>query len=322
VRFAAKIKDKTPLPCLCAMLYTAYGLVFDSELSLPELLQPPATQDVPVDVRIRQGAVREDGLPAGEGTQVGPMLWLGPTAMWLHVPGVARFEVRDGRAIRFEPLPGSDEDSVRVFLLGSALGALLFQRGFLVLHGNAIQVGDQVMVCVGPSGAGKSTLAAGFAQRGYPVLADDVVAVDAQCRAVPGFPRIKLWQDTADQLAVPTDGLSRIRPMLQKFNLPLTQGFATLPVPIRWIYILKGDNHDDIRLRPIRGLERLAPLHRNTYRVRFLDAMALRPDHLQLCARLANQITLTEVTRPKAGFALEALMDRLLDDMAAHPALA
>lgn len=300
------------------MHYAAYGLIFDSDLALPELVPVASSSHRTPDVRIEQGAVASEGLPANEGTQVGPFLWLGPTSMWLQVPGVARFEVRQGTRIRFDPLPGSDEESLRVFLLGSALGALLFQRGLLVLHGNAVQVGSQVMVCVGPSGAGKSTLAAGFAQRGYSVLADDVVAVDAQCRAVPGFPRIKLWQDTADQLAVSTEGLNRIRPTLQKFNLPLSQRFATEPLPIRWVYILKSDNQDDIRLKPIRGLERLAPLHHNTYRVRFLDGMALRADHLQLCARLANQITLSEVTRPKAGFALDALMDRLLDDMAEH----
>jgi hypothetical protein len=97
------------------------------------------------------------------------------------------------------------------------------------------------MVYVGYSGAGKSTLAAGFMQRGYAVLADDVVPVDSLCRALPGFPRIKIWQDVADKLAINTADLRRIRPNTEKFNYPLGQLFTDQPLPIRWVYLLGND---------------------------------------------------------------------------------
>ena len=132
-----------------------------------------------------------------------------------------RFLVRQGREIIYEPLDGSDEDSIRVFMLGSCIGALLFQRGFLVLHGNAFEVDGQGVMCVGQSGAGKSTLAAEMMRRGHRVIADDVCPVDSAGNAIPGMPRIKLWQDSADKLGVNTSELKRIRPLLEKFNCPL-----------------------------------------------------------------------------------------------------
>ncbi len=298
------------------MRHTAYNLSIESELALPELLvaSEPASA---ADVQIKFAAVPPDGLPNAQ--QLGPFLWVNRDSLWLHVPQVARFLVQGGHTILMDPEPGVDEDSLRVFLLGSALGALLFQRGHLVLHGNAIRIGDQCMVCVGHSGAGKSTLTAGFMQRGHQILADDVVPVDAQCRALPGFPRIKLWKDVADKMGIDTSALRRIRPNTEKFNLPLDQPLDQSPLPIRWVYILGSDHIDTLRLEPISGMQRFLPLHNNTYRVRFLQGMALKPEHLKLCGQLASQVRLARVTRPDSGFELNGLIDHLLADMAANP---
>jgi len=300
------------------MRYTCYGLNIESELELPELLEAAflLTADLP-DVTIRLGPVAAGGLRQGK--QLGPYLWVTDQSLWLQVPEVARFLISDGTSITIDPEPGIDEDSLRVFLLGSALGALLFQRGYLVLHGNAIRIGDQCLVCVGHSGAGKSTLAAGFLQRGHDILADDVIPVDEHGCALPGFPRIKLWQDTADRLGIETAGLRRIRPEMEKFNYPLQDRFTDQPLPIRWVYILGSHHQPDIRFEQIRGLERFTPLRNNTYRVRFMEGLPLRTYHLQRCGQLASRIHLTRVTRPDHGFELDSLIDRILADIEDHP---
>lgn len=296
--------------------YTGYGLEIVSELELPELRVAETGPARAPEVEIRLGAVARDGLPGGE--QISPFVWVAQDLFWLEVHGVARFLVADGCRITVDPAPGIDAASVRVFLLGSILGALLFQRGVLALHGNAIEVDGKCMVCVGPSGAGKSTLAAAFAQRGYHVLADDVVAIDAACAAVPGYPRIKLWQDTADRLGIDTGDLMRIRPTLDKFNLPTGMGAGDAPVPVRWVYVLNPGNGEAIELVPIAGLKRFAPLRANTYRRRFMEGMALRPEHLQRCGELAGRIHMARVDRPERGFEIDALVERLLADMAEH----
>lgn len=300
------------------MRYAAYGLVFQSELFLPELLEHNGDKpEQKPDVTIVLGDIPADGLTEGE--QIGPFLWVHKNQLWLEVPDVARFWVRDGQEIIVQPFDGIDDDSVRVFLLGSALGALLFQRGFLVLHGNAIKIGNSCMICVGQSGAGKSTLAAGFIQRGYSMLSDDVVPVDEQCRAWPGFPRLKLWQDTADKLGIDTKNLTRIRPELEKYHYPVHEQFANEPLTVRWIYILNSHREPNMLFEPIRGMQRFQPLRNNTYRMRFLDGMALKAEHLQLCGKLAGSIHLTRVTRPEKGFELDKLMDTLLEHTSQNP---
>ena len=297
------------------MRYHCYNLDIDSDLELPEMLSLETAPCAP-DVRIRLRKIGTNGLV--DGIQTGPYLWISPQALWFYVPHVARFLIRNGNLILVDPEPNVDEESIRVFLLGSALAALLFQRGYLVLHGNAIRIGDQCMICAGPSGAGKSTLAAAFLERGYRMLADDVVPVDNHCRAVPGFPRVKLWKDVADNMGIDTTGLRRIRPQLEKFSLPLTTGFNSEPLPIRWIYILNSHEEPTFQSELIRGRQRFQRLYHNTYRVRFLESMNLRPDHLKRCGQLASRIHLTCITRPEHGFKLDTMVDHILAGVAAH----
>jgi len=299
--------------------YTVFGLTLQSDIVLPELFS--AGPGAMPDVTVRYGAVDPDTL--GEAARVGPQLWVSPERFILEIPRVARFEVAQGTEIRVDPAPGVDAESVRLFLLGSAFGALLFQRGHLVLHGNAIKIDGRCMICVGASGAGKSTLAAAFARRGYPVLADDVVPVDANAAALPGLPRIKLWQDAAEWLGIETAGLRRIRPDMAKFNMPLAEDdrAVSAPAPIRWIYILGQDvTLEDVRIVPIHGMARFGPLRNNTYRVRYLQGMKLGPVHLERCGALAGQVHLARVTRPdvagpEQAARVDALVDRLLADM-------
>jgi len=298
------------------MLRAAYGLRFDSALPLPELL-PTDGLAADADVQVRFGNVDEAGLAGG--TQVGPFAWASPDALWLQVPRIARYLVRRGCEIVIDPAPGIDDDSLRLFLLGSCVGALLFQRGLLVLHGNAVQIGEHCLVCVGPSGAGKSTLAAAFLRRGYPVIADDVTPVDQHGRVLAGIPRIKLWQDSASALSIDTEPLRRIRPVLEKFDVPVPAPPGDTAVPLRWVYLLQPENRDDVAIEAVPGLQRFMPLRDNTYRQNFLAGMGLGSEHLALIGRLASQVRLSRLRRPTAGFTVEAMVDAILDDVAAHP---
>ncbi|MGB0720803.1 MAG: hypothetical protein ACPGU7_00275 [Gammaproteobacteria bacterium] len=297
------------------MRYHSFHLTIESELPLPELTGSDAVGTP--DVRIVRGRVPAEGLADGE--QKGPFLWVGNGTLWLRVPDVARFLIRDGKEILVDTEKDADDDSVRVFLLGSAMGALLTQRDWLVLHGNAVRVGDHALVCVGDSGTGKSTLATGFMRRGHPVLSDDLVPIDPDGRALPGPPRIKLWQDMATQLDIDTRDLRRIRPGLEKFHLPLDDDRRRVPIPVRWIYVLDTHPGDNITLNPIEGLERFPILHDNSFRLRFIKGMGRESEHLAQCAQLAARVRLARVTRPSDGFSLEGVLDLILQDAATHP---
>src|SRR5690606_97236 len=98
-------------------------------------------------------------------------------SLLLQVDGVARYLVSGGRRITIDRDPAVEDDDVRLFLLGSVFGAMLHQRGDLVLHGSAIEWEGAAVVFMGFSGVGKSTTASAFRQRGHAVLTDDLCVV-------------------------------------------------------------------------------------------------------------------------------------------------
>lgn len=296
------------------ILHKAYGLSIDSDLSLPELssLATAAVDDV--DVEIRQ-VVLDAPERYGALQQVGPFLWASRACLWLQVPGVVTFLVREGRQILFDPAAGVDEDSIRVFLLGSAIGALLMQRGLLVLHGNAVRMGDRCFICLGHSGAGKSTLATAFSLRGYEILADDVVPVTADGRVLPGIARAKLWADSIKHLGIEAAGLQRISPMLEKFSLPLARSAALEPIALGALYILGKHNRASPALETLQGVQRFEKLCEHNYRPHFIKAMGLQAQRFSLCAAVAGKVKVKQLMRSSAAFDVDSLVDSILADM-------
>ncbi|AVO54517.1 hypothetical protein [Ectopseudomonas mendocina] len=296
------------------ILHKAYGLSIGTDLSLPELssMSPDAVDCV--DVEIRQMTL---DAPERYGAlqQMAPFLWASRTCLWLQVPGVVTFLVREGRQILFDPVAGVDEDSIRVFLLGSAIGALLMQRGLLVLHGNAVRIGDRCLICLGHSGAGKSTLATAFSLRGYEILADDVVPVTADGWVLPGIARAKLWADSIAHLGIEAAGLQRIRPMLEKFSLPLERSPALEPIALGALYILDKHNLASPTIQTLQGVQRFEKLCEHNYRPRFIDAMGLQAQRFSLCAAVAGKVKVKQLMRSSSAFDVDSLVDRILADM-------
>src|ERR1051326_5802046 len=127
----------------------------------------------------------------------------------------------DGREIAFEPEAGKSDEDLRIFLLSSALGALLHQRAGLILHAAAVAVEGEAILFCGPSGAGKSTLVAALARAGYPLISDDVCVIESDESSRPSVAsdgrRLKLWADAIEGLAFGAGRDAPVRPGIEKY---------------------------------------------------------------------------------------------------------
>jgi hypothetical protein len=236
-----------------------------------------------------------------------------PGEFLLHVDGVARYYVQDGRTITIMPEADVGVDDILLFLMGSAMGALLHQRKVLVLHAGAIDVDGESVIVAGPSGIGKSTLAAGFHQRGYPFLADDVCAIttaNGRPAVIPGFPRLKLWADVLKKLRTDKNELKSVRwgKDLEKYFLPI-DSIHDAPVPLKSVFVLETTNIDKMEITMLKGAEKIDPLIGNTYRMRFLQGLGGKKEHFQQCAAVAASADVYRTVRPNKGFLLNELMD-------------
>lgn len=290
--------------------YRAFGLNISSELTLPELLPLNACNEQ-IDLHIQWGAVDAKGLDCAVVTHA--FFQAKKDYLWLNVKDVARFLIVEGQHITIEPYAHADIASIRLFLLGSCMGALLMQRDLFLLHGNAVRVGETCVSFVGNSGAGKSTLSAAFFKRGYSILADDVCAIDQEMSVLPGFPQVKLWADAMHQLALQSHALRRVRPDVDKFAFPLMNQFSCAALPIRIVYCL-NTNATDFALEPLFGVNKVKILHQHTYRRYYLKGLMKAPEYYQRSAQIANQISVVQLSRPKEGFQLESLVDFIEND--------
>jgi hypothetical protein len=296
--------------------HRCYGLTVDSEIPLPDLGPAVRRSARPADVVVRLGRL---GPPPAEAAALPLGLWRTEDLIGFGVPGTGSYLVRAGHEIVVDVEPGADASAVRLYLLGTAMGALMMQRGHLVLHGNAFRVGNAAAVVVGRSGAGKSTLAAELQRRGLDVLADDVVPVDPDGRALPGYPRIKLWGDAVARLGVDADRLERVASSVDKFQLPI-QRAGSEPLPLRWVYVLERHTGADLQVSNVSGMETFSLLHEHTYRNELVHGDAVAREHLALCARLAGRVRVARVTRPVETMTAEATADAILSDMTSHAA--
>ena len=302
--------------------YIAYDLIVSSDLECPEL---PLVADAAahqlqsdVDVHIRLGPVPEK---LNNPTSNGVVYQAGTDQFLLSISNIARYLVQNGNEIIIEPASNATLNDVRVFMLGSAFGALLHQRQMLVIHAGAVYTDTGAVLFSGPSDIGKSTLLGELLRRGYPMLVDDVCAVvldaDSQPRVLPGYPRTRLWADSARKLCVCTENLVKTRPQLEKYERQLPDQFWSEPAPLRHIYTLSSDNNQNLSVTPLPAIDTFSAVLHNTYRRVFLDGLEMRQSHFQLVSAVAASVVVSRVVRPSSSFQLTELADLIEEDLAA-----
>ena len=254
--------------------------------------------------------VREvDGLPEHleNGTEAGPYTEAAQNALLFEVPDIARYLVRDGKTVDVAVTAGADRAAARLFLLGSARGALILQRGELPLNAATVVAPNwkAVALCC-PSAIGKSTLAAALCRRGWQFVADDITRVSwngAMAIAWPSNDRIKLWRDACGMVGENADGLERVREGMEKYFLPVRA--ATTPTALRIAVRLRvAPSLDALEVAPT---ERAKLLSESTFRPRWLDPLGRRAEHARLAAQIA---------RSCRGVVLNGARDRGIEELA------
>ena len=297
--------------------YTTYGLIVDSELSLPGLLLGPAGE---ADVTIRFGPVPaspEEFSEMGVGWQASGSVRL------MTVVGVARFLIRENREIVIDPeLTGRANDvanDVWVWLLGSILAALLYGRHILVLHGSVICSHRGAVLLLGRNGVGKSTLLAGMLKRDYTMLADDKAAITVSAEGIaevlPGYPLIRLTRDSVDALGYSCEE-STYRAPIKKFILPVTR-FSEVAAPLRAAYVLNTHNRGHIELERLTDLAGFEALREHLYRRRFVIGKGQQLAMFRALVASGRQAQITRVVRPEYPRLIGELADRIDEDLRA-----
>lgn len=295
------------------MYYRAFGFTVVSTIHLPELVQLHEIQGSP-DITIETTDLSQ--------------LWISMEAelgkytvregnVIFQIPHLGIFYIEHGNKILISPAIGSDKDEIRLYILGSCMGALLLQRKILPLHGSAVVIEGNAYAIVGDSGAGKSTLASAIMKQGYPLLSDDVIAIsfssDQQTAYVtPSYPQQKLWQESMDHFGMESAGYRPLFKRETKFSIPVASNYESKPVPIAGIFELVKTEGEHVAIGRMPSLECLSMLYHHTFRNFLVHRMNLSSWHFDMTAKLVNKLSLYRLERPVSKFTAPDLVSTII----------
>lgn len=286
------------------MLFRAYSYIIESDFDL----QLPEVQGVP-DFHISSTPLSVPKLAYTNVYRKGVQAQVGYDHLLpvLHWENIATFQVLSPNHLGYKRL-GEDDDVFRLFVLSEALGLMLLQKGLFLLHGSAVKVKDQALVFLGRPGAGKSTTLAAFAQQNHPILSDDLTAIGfnatGQPCVLPGFPQVKIWENSVDNLGFDKKSL---QPAFEGHNKFLYQQplslFPTEPVVLKKVIILQRPY--SAKIGTVKFTE--SPLEFTQHFP--LPSHLLRGDWLkkyfQNSLSIASKVAIEKVARPKTFKALQ-----------------
>ena len=286
-------------------IYEAFGYRIASDILMPELTPAVMIDDEP-DVCITRMAY-EELLPMVPTIGNRGHTYVSKDRFGFLVPDLAIYVVERGKSISYAPLDHASEDQIRIFLLGTCMGALLIQRKVLPLHGSAVVIDGHAYAIIGDSGAGKSTLAASFAEAGYKLLTDDVIAIHwddsaGQPMVVPAYPQQKLWKESIEQIGIQTEGVRPLYHEADKYAVQIQEKFTRESYPLAGIFELTWGNGDEIDIKPIQLLHRLPLLWKHTYRNFLVPGMQLQQWHFMMSSRVSSRSFVYSIRRPTNTF--------------------
>lgn len=295
------------------LAYKAFGLNVISEILLPELPKAEVeSSDISIEYRDLTGIWNN---------LIDPKRYfnVNENSVLFRVPNTATFYVENGDKILISPMAGFQEDQVRLYVLGTCMGALLLQRKTLPLHGSAIAINGKAYAIVGDSGSGKSTLASAFLDNGYQLISDDVIPVHLTSDGVPivtpSYPQQKLWQESLDAFGRQSSLYRPIYERETKFSIPVNSQFSPLSLPLAGVFELNKTDNNEITINPILNLERLHTLFNHTYRNFLMVKLGLMEWHFHLSAKIADNIQFYKVERPISRFTANDLTTIILNTL-------
>ncbi|WP_077214416.1 HPr kinase/phosphorylase [Bacillus dakarensis] len=293
-------------------VYKAFGFNVMSEIPLPEL--PWVYTKKEIDILIEFADLTEIWAEVNEPNRY---FYIDEGSVLFQIPNIATFIVQDGYKILVSPLRDATEDYLRLYILGTCMGAILLQRKILPLHGSAIEVNGKAYLIVGDSGAGKSTLASALINRGKRLITDDVIPVTLTAEGIPmvtpSYPQQKLWQESLNQFGISSEKFRPIVDRETKFAVPVSDKFATDCLPLAGVFELIKSNSVDINLTPILHLERLHTLYYHTYRNFMIGPLGLMEWHFKMTAAIIHEIKIYQLQRPEDRFTADELTSLVLN---------
>lgn len=317
-----------------AALYRVFGLTLSTRFLFSNRLLPGSgSPDLAFDITHRAPfatswdratPVYTSSFRMQDGRSVAHLYQL-QTCEVLRITDVADYYIHPDRITCHLPSAAS-QHLVEIHLLGAVLSLCLERKGLPALHASAVEVGGRAVGFLAANKGGKSALAATLMQAGFPLLADDVLAVEAgdgTFRARPAYPTMRLWPDEAAHFLGHDFSLEVVHPNTSKCRVPVgVDGFGAFcetPLPIACLYLPERRDAKapmtNVDIIPVSPRDALVELVRASFVACMVDALKLQRTRMSLLARLVQEVPVRRVVYPSGFENVSAVRDAILRDV-------
>jgi len=272
--------------------YKAFGLNIHSTIQLPELR---ISESEKADIIIALGKVdlfNKTVLNEGLSYKVTE------NALYRFWDDIGKFRITKDSII-IDPTPEVDIIILRSFILGTVFATSLRLRGLFVLHASSVNINGSAVAFSGFKEYGKSTTAMAFYNEGYPVVADDYIAIEFDINGIPfvspGFPSLRLSSKSRKFMGLIFDKYNFEKNIMDKTYASVPKFFSSYKTPLKKIYILQRTKESKItKLKP---QESFIELVKNTFGIDMFSKLEL-PDNFFQCERLVKNVEVSILEIP------------------------
>jgi hypothetical protein len=290
--------------------YEAFGLTISSEIECKELLLGKGNSDVVITLepspnryKVELKHKRHVIEPNGD--------------FYFHVPNVASFFVSKGNSVLVSPAPNASKEELKMYLLGTIMAIILFQRKLIPFHCGCIKTPKGAVLIAADSGVGKSSLIASFYKKGYKILSDDLCAINISDNNTPliigSYPRLKLNSDVAGFLFPEKTKHLNLDELFHKYIFNIKDQFWGEQIKIYKIYELHLNDEFTIRSNSLNNKETIEMLYRNIFRYRFSNSFGSTAELFRNISSLAN-IQSVGIYRPNGNLKIDELAEFIEKD--------
>ncbi len=261
-------------------------------------------------------SLNASGDPAVQLFEIDDSTWL------MRFPQIADFSLRQGE-IECRLIDSRLAFMVDVLLLGHVMACYLEQQGVLALHAGALVIGDKAVLLAGHKGAGKSSMVSSMAASGFPLMADDIAAVEGSDGAVlcrSAFPQVKLTPEQLERFAKGHHGAYPLfHPGFTKLSVPVADlgTFDLGPRRVGAIYLLErgsGVRPTFETLPPARAVVELA---QHAFLEHIIESTPIRRARFEHLVRVARAVPVRRLRYPNGFHHLADVHAAIVHDLGA-----
>lgn len=274
--------------------YKVYGLIFRSNIEMPQLLDAPTPCNADADIFL--GNVPEyvihrgDEVPAEDN---GDSIWFHNTKAYFYATA---------SQIIVQPKENQVISDIIPFIQGYCFALLFRKRGLHAIHCSALRCEKGAVLIAGYSGSGKSTVSDRLFQEGYRLMADDVAILrveDNRLMVYPAFPIRKMCRDALDRENYDTSELEYIDEERDKFAIRCDEIFDENPAELHRMIILKKKKDGSVQVNhPIAG-DALEEFIESLFLMGTFSYLKFPPDQMMSALEVVSHLNeLYTITRP------------------------